>query len=631
MFYFYGGYSMKAIDCLLPICRFVSRVLVSGCFLMGFFYTIHAAYQQLNTGTGALYSIWSDRNKNNKCEYICISSESIDQKNIVEKFLDCQSLAICVTRMPKNMLDRSLLERLVELLKKLPLLQKVKISFSLNSEWEDPFTFGGCGLRHSKDASVLKFLIFFLEAKPSIKGLTIEFYDYFAINDYLNDFEHLAQLIGKQSFSELTMSFNECGLGGFTVDKLIANIGQLKNAQITTSINEDSTNFIDAQILEKIIQTQNTYSKTNNNVFTLQWRLPKMYNDNQPTVCTVTSIAEKEQSSTKSQSMEKQKQEGPWSFIPFNKFKQEGPTTLNFLWINLKKTKYFAEYRGQEHTKGCIESICHWLNQKQIKLNFWYDPEMIENHKQVCEEFFDAIIQCIGKEKVQNLTLCSIRDLPLVQGNVDVFSDKIPCYFRVDLLKLIIAFEELMSNKTMCFILGDIDIKHFDLQSVINNDDVLYFLNYYGIVMGRKSGLGFENGFQIIIKDSDCLQAIKEMLIDKAIQKARQHLGQANNQNYKEKLEPDYVFLIFKNMFKYLYVLKQIVQLKDNQTQKILASKQEAKEAILLEHPFDIITDQKIQQQNVFSAALIGKIYNDFYPTVYLPNNFDFQAQSNYY
>lgn len=90
-----------------------------------------------------------------------------------------------------------------------------------------------------------------------------------------------------------------------------------------------------------------------------------------------------------------------------------------------------------------------------------------------------------------------VRSIDIVNLNPRVFSENVPVYFRVDLLRAIAADHILKSKETEYFVYGDIDMEPLSANELFDKRTV-NFLKDFGFVMAKGGHLGFENGFQIL-------------------------------------------------------------------------------------------------------------------------------------
>jgi hypothetical protein len=237
--------------------------------------------------------------------------------------------------------------------------------------------------------------------------------------------------------------------------------------------------------------------------------------------------------------------------------------SVNFIWIN-NRLHSQQKYIFPDHKLGDFNT--HMLNWAKMNTNapiyLWYDGEYTSQ---------DAIASTnalITKSGVTNFTLKDIRDLNIVKQNAEVFSYKLPVYFRADLIRPAAAYEILsqmpLQTQTSCFVYADIDVPAISKAELFDKLTTLY-LNKLGIVMASSGWLGFENSFQIFCNKQNILRAIKLAIIDVNFKTARLALAESNEFCQKDKTIPlpnglshlpQRVYDTYPNMFRYLYHLE---------------------------------------------------------------------------
>ncbi len=185
--------------------------------------------------------------------------------------------------------------------------------------------------------------------------------------------------------------------------------------------------------------------------------------------------------------------------------------SINFIWINKDKMPSEQEFLFGETDhpdrksfyEGFIELVSKWAKKNpDSRINIWFDgrlalPEAITRSRLALEKELADTYH--AKIKFRD-----IYDIDLVQKHEMIFSSRFPVYYRVDLLKAIIADSMLHSDEIEYFVYSDLDVKPLS-GSEIFDKRTLSFLEEHGFVMMK--GLGgddqkdtFENIFQILTK-----------------------------------------------------------------------------------------------------------------------------------
>lgn len=221
---------------------------------------------------------------------------------------------------------------------------------------------------------------------------------------------------------------------------------------------------------------------------------------------------------------------------------------LNFLWINLNPQdriqnlaenifkdgselsenaeciKDPAALRFLEETEESLkgEDLENWTKIKNsftyrlsrwadvnpgAQINLWYDSALVTQKAQ--QNTFE-MMESISKSRGVNLKLRDIRQLPNIQGEIEnCLHPAVPVYFRIDLLKVLIADYMIGSteeNGKYC-VVTDIDVQRMNSQQLFDHR-TLGYLSSNGYVLNRVGTSGFENSFFIFNKEKENLQKI---------------------------------------------------------------------------------------------------------------------------
>jgi len=240
--------------------------------------------------------------------------------------------------------------------------------------------------------------------------------------------------------------------------------------------------------------------------------------------------------------------------------------SINLMWINREKNlnqPYIHSSKDEESlNKNFLDHIFKWaVANKGSVVNVWFDgaliaAEAIANTQQSIEKRKKSFAQ----DTMAQICLRDVRTIPKVTENSDVFSEKIPVYFRVDLLRVIIALHELANDKNpTSWVYGDLDMEPLSAEELFDSE-TLQNLKQYGIVMAANAKDYFENGFQIISNENEhLLEAISLVLIDVNIQRACNALsGKFFDSRYYLPMQAlqEIVYRSYDVMFKYFSSLE---------------------------------------------------------------------------
>lgn len=219
--------------------------------------------------------------------------------------------------------------------------------------------------------------------------------------------------------------------------------------------------------------------------------------------------------------------------------------TINLMWINRKfeqNQKYIHPSKTQQELEANLLGFAfQWAatNPKAI-VYIWYDSafltqEAIHNTQDVVDGYAHA------HPGIAPIELKDVCDLPFVQNNIEIFSDKLPVYFRVDLLRLIVSLHLLsQSNQPAYLVYADADVEPIAQEELLDKD-TLENLKKYGIVVAEDEtwGFGFENGFHILSNQKpNLVYAIQRTLIELNTLRAQNALQGKFKHMYRPEVSP---------------------------------------------------------------------------------------------
>lgn len=236
--------------------------------------------------------------------------------------------------------------------------------------------------------------------------------------------------------------------------------------------------------------------------------------------------------------------------------------TINLMWINNELIPeqqfiYPTNSLTELETKF-LHPIVQWsnLNPKAV-IHIWFDSATTSDN--AVSNTWNLLVSKIEQLNIQGiLEFLDIRELPLVQQHPDIFSEKTPIYFRVDLLRAISAMHMIRAKETPCFVYADLDVKPLAEEELFDQETIAY-LQKYGIVMAHSERHGFENSFQIISNHNKFLiEAMSWALIELNVRRAYNGLHDDfyyRNTTQKMPFPPTIVYESYPSMFDYFYSL----------------------------------------------------------------------------
>ena len=221
--------------------------------------------------------------------------------------------------------------------------------------------------------------------------------------------------------------------------------------------------------------------------------------------------------------------------------------SINLMWINESPTFYNQELLLEDKAfrQTLAFSVLNWVKKNPGSvITIWYDGKMaskkvIENSKKELSHLFE------NKQLPPEVQFNDVRLIPIVSNNEQVFAQKMNIFFRVDLLKTIIADYVLQNDKQQYFVYCDLDMPPISNPELFDKK-TLEDLNTHGYVLAKTSRVsGFENGFMIANKNNKTfISNHKESIINP-------NLDFANNDEVGHLNEGiQHVYYSYANLFK---------------------------------------------------------------------------------
>lgn len=205
--------------------------------------------------------------------------------------------------------------------------------------------------------------------------------------------------------------------------------------------------------------------------------------------------------------------------------------SINLMWINKDKMRsgqefllgngFTSEERRLDFQQRFVRPISKWaLANPESTINIWIDSEMatsvaIERSSAALKEALEG--QSSGKVQFRD-----VRTIETVKSHGEVFTERMPVYFRVDLLRAIAADHVLKNQENQFFVYGDIDMQPLSADELFDKK-TLTFLDDFGFVMAKGGHLGFENGFQILNGNNlQFMDSHQKVIIDLSLEMAQE-------------------------------------------------------------------------------------------------------------
>lgn len=217
--------------------------------------------------------------------------------------------------------------------------------------------------------------------------------------------------------------------------------------------------------------------------------------------------------------------------------REKYPYTINLMWINkdanFDQQYIFPEYNESEPGVDYISYVLSWAlnNPEKTIVQVWYDSalvseESVTNTQKKIKSFQEST------DLSAPIVLRDLRSLPFVQDNIHVLSTILPVYFRTDLLRLIVLFDEVTRQGTSYAVYGDLDMPSITHEELFD-EETLFILKKYGTVI-TGSEQYYENSFQILTHHNKYfLEALKTAIIDVFTEGARVFILNAQDAGIK--------------------------------------------------------------------------------------------------
>jgi len=191
--------------------------------------------------------------------------------------------------------------------------------------------------------------------------------------------------------------------------------------------------------------------------------------------------------------------------------------SINMLWVNRELNSNQPYLCGNNSLttlpRHFIEAALKWKKSNpNASVVIWYDGYSVNNKAQ------DNTLELLSTYQYQysdlSIMFKDFREIDVVKNNPDIFSDYLPVYYRVDLLKLILCVHTIEYNHDEASIYADLQVG--DLR--VNKDrmgkdelfkrEILERLEYLGLQV-IKDGMKDENQFYQMVHKPEILKAVK--------------------------------------------------------------------------------------------------------------------------
>ena len=229
--------------------------------------------------------------------------------------------------------------------------------------------------------------------------------------------------------------------------------------------------------------------------------------------------------------------------------------TVNLMWIGKAKDTDQQYLSPGNEIANLIKHISAWSAASPGgNLNLWYDSAMTTPDAVAATQSLLST-HVASHPDWAKVNFKDVRDLPEVKDNPQAFTEEVPVYFRVDLLRAIAAYNTLKPGKRNYFLYSDLDVKPLSKEEIFDKK-TLHKMNQYGVVMADGGNNGYENSFQMFSNHKpNLLKAIKEAIINPSLKTAEKYIAETLPIAQKSTFD-QHVYTTYPAMFSYYYHLE---------------------------------------------------------------------------
>ena len=236
--------------------------------------------------------------------------------------------------------------------------------------------------------------------------------------------------------------------------------------------------------------------------------------------------------------------------------------SINLMWINQSLNTNNPYIFGCQSEDQIIDKVLNkarkWKKANpEAEVILWYDSKFITD--KALENTQAVLIKKIKEDPSFAFKLKDIQQIDFVDQNPDVFSDNLPIYFRVDVLKLILCIHSILSDGMDAAIFSDLEVgdlrqnkDRMDKKELFNTQ-IMKRLETIGIQVNT-DGMKDENQFLQILNKPSTINAIK-IYINACLSRAITALN-CTDQDFRDyELIPDLCTSVFNMMTDQLFQL----------------------------------------------------------------------------
>lgn len=238
--------------------------------------------------------------------------------------------------------------------------------------------------------------------------------------------------------------------------------------------------------------------------------------------------------------------------------------SISLLWCNLcrkEKNETIWGNIGEEDIGRYLSPALKWaLANPEANIIYWYDSEFttetaIQNTNRLIRNYQQR--HNINKD----IVLADIRSLDIVKQNPELFSELVPGYLRVDLLKLIILVHEIEISGMDAAVFADLEVgdNRYGFPRGIRmsrtelfSDENMKLHNRYALLNGLTEMFVTENQYFQLTRNKHMVEALKYALINPILEECANTIN-ALRRGKNEEIFPGYVWLKMKEGLHWKY------------------------------------------------------------------------------
>lgn len=253
--------------------------------------------------------------------------------------------------------------------------------------------------------------------------------------------------------------------------------------------------------------------------------------------------------------------------------------SINLMWIFKDKDpqeKYVfpVKYENKEiepvikgwATKNTDAPIVFWYDSKQVS------PDQISNS----QDLFNSLNKTLERKPGKEITLRDVQTLAKAQEEPEVFSDRTPLYFRVDILRVMAAipYIESCGDNKCFFVYADISVDPMSKAQLFDKKTTEKLAKYGALFAKGPTSLGVSLGtfgvehiFHIISNNKPkLLEALKTVTIDLNIERAKNALQGKLDTKVKPQTNAlqELIYESIPRLFEYFYHLEGLGEILKN-------------------------------------------------------------------